>query len=715
MRDFLRKEDRYSMTFDKRNMVRIGEVDVLFPDLPHEHFILNYEKPRKKQKYKREKVPSDIKFWKKYEIDEYVESMWHRRHHGEWWYINGHPYYIPGPATVFFDFWTVEDGVRPQFRWSALELFQFWYMYIEPNPQAFGLYNLKCRRVGDTENMLFIMWESITRFRHVRGGMQSYTDEEGKRNFERLINAHKRMPFFYKPINTGTTVSYLSFKTPDERITLNKIREANKTEIDPDSFLGSYIDFEATVTGKYDGQKLFRYFLDEIFKIKPHMLDVKKQWNNIRRVTTLNNERSIIGKSILSSTVEKLETKKGATSTLDYAEWLWEDSDPGDLGPDGRTGTGLVRLFRGYEYAAQVDEFGFPRIEEARKFREAKLSKYIASGDYEQVIDLYRKEPASPEEALTGGSEECPLYPEICHMRMRQINEGLDLNNNQIKSYKPPYVEGNLIWKNGKQNTEVVFVPVKGGKWHISQMPRNPNNVQIREVYTRNEVGKLEPTIGFVPMSGPFYRAGGDPYDHQFILGKGSQAALAVKRRMYLPDETAEFEYDDQGMIANVQEMITNRFVCDYVARPKHPEIFYMDIVLTCWFYGTPILLEVDRPGAAIWMRKHGYIGFLQHEPMLINNLRRRSVRPLGVRSSGDLVSFYTDKLQIYVSRYWPCIDHPRLLKNFSRFIPEKRTKYDLTVAAGLAELADTDNTYSLPNEEEKAGWQNSPYQYRSA
>lgn len=706
--------ERYVATYNTDNRHRIGEINVLFPDVPEDRFIRNIDKPLKERKFARERIPSDIKYWSRHERDRYVAEQWHRRTHGEWWLIKDELLYFPGGALVFFDFWTTEEGKRPDFRFSALQLFQFWYQFVEPHPNVFGMFNMKCRRLGDTENSLFIMWDSITRYKMVKGGMQSYTDDEGARNFYRLVVGHKGMPFFYRPHHSGSTASNLNFRAPDERMTLAKIKE-ERIKIKEDSFIGSYVDFEATVTGKYDGTRLFRYFLDEVFKIKPHQLDVKKQWNNIRRVTSLNNERNIVGKSILNSTVEANKGKAETASSLDYAEWLWNESDPSDLAGDGRTGTGLVRLFRDYQMAAECDEYGFPKREEAKKYRELKIAKYTELGDYEQIIDIYRKEPASPEEALTGSSEECPLYPEICHMRLRQIREGLDLYNNEISGYRPPYVEGNLMWKNGRINGEVVFVPMKNGRWHIAQVPKAPNNVQMRPVMMRDEMGILKQSMTFMPLNAAFYRGGGDPFDHQFILGKGSKAAIAIKRRLYLPDENMqELLMDEYGMIHNVEKMQTNQFVCDYVARPKHPEMFYMDIVLTCWWYGCPILLEVDRPGAIIWMQKNGYYGFLHHEPPMITNMRSRSKRPVGVRSHGDVVSLYTERLQIYVAKYWPTVNLPRTLSNWARFIPEKRTRFDLSVATGLAELADTDNMYQLQDDESNE-WSSSPYQYKAS
>jgi hypothetical protein len=464
-------EGLYCKTYNHKNPLttRIGEVDIILPDFPDEREVINYDLPTAKQKFQRLKIPSDITSWSPARLDAYAKKQWHRRLNGEWWFIKGEPFYIPGPCLPFFDSWMMEGGRKPTFRMEALHLFTYWYEFIEKDPNIFGIFNLKCRRLGDTEKWNYVIWERTTRFKNVKAGLQSYTDADAQASFSRLAKGNRNMPYYFSPKYSGSDKSVLAFMSPNELMTMKKLLEQAgdvKTGEEDQVFLNSLITFEATKTGKYDGQQLFTWLLDEIFKIKQSSMDVKKQWKNIRKVLSLFNEQYIYGKGILSSTVEDIsvETRTDVETTRDVAEYLWENSDPNVRNSNGRTHTGLVRLFRGYEWAARVDEWGFHQKEQAKVFRENRLKEYQESGKYDEVLDIYRKEPATPEEALSDTSEKCPLHPELCHARAVQLKNGEDRYGNPIPNYTPKIIKCNLEWENGDAKHKSNISSIKGWK-----------------------------------------------------------------------------------------------------------------------------------------------------------------------------------------------------------------------------------------------------------
>jgi hypothetical protein len=715
---FIPQEYLYQATYKNKypETIEVGEVDVVLPDIPDEREMKNYNKPIKDQKFFSIPDP-DFRSMTTHEIRQFAKAKWHRRLNGEWWIIKGEPYYIPGPALVFFDNWTMQNDKTPDFRMEALELFLFWYNYVEPDPDLFGMYDMKCRRIGDTEKLLFITWERSTRYRYVRGGLQSYTDVEAGKNFTRLAKGNRNMPFYFRPKWSGTDTDSLNFNPPKERQTMKKLREMGMTDqLLKHDFLGSYIDFEATVTGKYDGQQLFTWYLDEIFKIAVHKMNVKKQWSNIRKVLSLNNEAFIYGKALMSSTVEKLENASDdmMTDTLELAEFFWDNSNPHDRDELNRTYSGLARIFRGYEKNAEIDEYGFPKIEEARKRRDAKIKAFSEKGDFESLVDLYRKEPGSPDDALTQTSAACPLFPERCFAQLNRIKQGTDLEGNYIKDYRPEVIEYDLVWSNGV-GSKVIPVPKRGGRWHISQMPIRPNHVGSREKMIPNEYGMMETKKLPAPLSGDVYAMGCDPYDADIIVGKGSDGAFAVKRKWNPMEESNELVFDTYGEVTNVSKMRTNKYILDYKYRHKSPYDFYMDVLMTCWFYGVPVMVELDKPGLTAWMRQNGYGGFLKYETrnMLAMSFSRKKARQ-GTKATTDIVNSYVEKLILYSSKYIEAQQHPRILKSWSRFVKEKRTKYDLSVATGLTELVDDSMTFMQMHHQEElksaTGWKNSPY-----
>lgn len=719
MSKFKRTEELYQMTFDSSDpeTIRIGEIDVVLPDVPPEKKMFNYKEKRNERKYKRTIIPKEIKGWRKDEIDSYVKMQWHRRLNGEWWIIKDEPHYLPGSALFFFDWWTMHSGRKPDFRIEALQLFQYWTLFVERDPDLFGLFLMKPRRIGDTEKLLSIVYDRSTRYRGVKAGLQSYTDDEAAGNYSRLRTGHRSMPFFFKPLHSGSDQFALSMMRPSELMTMKKLREkVGKIDLKDEEkqFIGSFIDFEATVTGKYDGQQLWTYYLDEIFKIMPHQMDVKEQWRNIKKVQSLFNDQVIYGKSILGSTVEektKDADKKGIETTVEVATYLWDNSNPADRDDNNRTYTGLARLFRDYKLNAVPDEFGYPKVEQAIKFREEKLKKFREKGDLDEIISLMRKEPDSPEEALTQFSSSCPLHPEYCFERINQIKYGLDRHGDAIPGYKPKVVEGELVWRNGEPNTEVLFVPKLGGKWHISHMPRQANNVSWRPAKFRDSMGEMVVKNVYWPNNMAFYRMGCDPYDSGEVVGKGSDGAFAVKRRLYLPDETNDIQFDALGGIVNPQDLVTNQYVVDYKYRHKNPKLFYWDVVKTCWFFGVQVFVELDKPGLRNWMIENGYAGFLQYEPafMLSSALRRKA--RMGAKATTDVINAYVEKLVSYTSTYVWAQHHPRILESWAHFVPAKRTKFDLAVATGFTELADGDNRFRKDDKKEELNrWSNQIY-----
>lgn len=689
----------YSLSWDKpTEHLVISDTKIILPDMPDEKDMINYNLPIKDQKFQRTRVPADIKNWKSKDIEEFAARQWHRRLNGEWWLIKGMPLYLPGGALTFFDYWTTEDGVKPDFRISNLELMWFWYLFVERDPFLYGLYDMKARRIGDTETLLFILWERTTRYRYAKAGMQSYTDIEAGKAFARAAKGNEGMPFFFKPMRSGSDSESLNFGPPKIVMTKKQIRELDVLSYTTEEgkWLHSYMDYEATVTGKYDSGKLFTYYLDEIFKIKPGTMDAKEQWDNVKKVLSLNNGETIYGKAMISSTVEEKNKRDNANyeRTIEIAEYFWEKSNHHERNENGETYTGLARIFRGWQYGAKVDEYGFPKIDQAKKFRQNKLNQYLAAGDFSQVLNLFRKEPDTPEEALTDFSEDCPIHPDLCQMRLNQIKNKLDRYNNPLPANHPPlYVEGELVWKGGIPYTQVEFIHKKGGKWHISEMPR-----------TANLVGRIDTKNGVYvrPLGGAFYSMGCDPYDADKVLGKGSDGAFVVKRSFYPPDEP-ELIYDEAGSVVNPDKMRTNRIVCDYRYRPKSPFDFYMDVVMTCWFYGVPVFPELDKPTLTSWMRENRLDFFIQFEPKaLLAGIGSRNKARQGTKSGEYVISTYVELMVNYYGKYWFLVNHPRLLESNSRFRVVTRTKHDLAVANGYTELAEMDKRSILPKEDTK-------------
>jgi len=706
MRIIKDKSGLYNLTWDKGNYILVGEdnLKVPMPDMPPEKEMINFGKRTKAQKFFRQSLPSNIGRWRKSDIEEMAAAQWHRRFNGEWWLIKGEPMYLPGPYLTFMEFWEMEKGGKPEFRTPTLELYHIWCNLIERDENCFGMFDMKARRIGDTENLLFLMWERGTRFRNSRIGLQSYTDNEAFKNFRRLAKGNRHMPFFFRPTHSGKDTHSLNFIPPSEVMTLKKIREKADVEESRDAseFLDSIIDYEATSTGKYDGERITGYHGDEYWKIKSHMMDQKQQWYNMKQCMSLNNEELILGKGAITSTIEEKKvagSKAEHEATIQIAKYFWDNSDPNKKDEFGRTYTGLIRVMRGWEYSAKVDEWGYPILKKAKARRDAQIKAAKEAGDAKLLASIYRKQPSNAREALRTDSERNPLFPELCELRLDQIRDNVSRFGEPYDKFGKPItkkvVTYDLIWKNGQQFTEVIAVPKEGGKWHISQHPVIPNNVVKR--------GKF-----FLPRNMAAYRMGVDPYDANEIIGSGSDGAFAVKRMFNQLYEKNLLEFDEIGRVLNTEDLVTGQYVCDYKHRPTNPVNFYWDVVKTCWYWGIACFPELDKYRLAGWMLDKNLRHFIQYEPNQIINAKRKPRQ--GAKTTNDYIASYVEALQTYIERHIWCTHHPRIIEQWRDFQVEHRTHYDLAVSTGWTELACLERRYKSEEHESSSVWSMKPY-----
>lgn len=658
------------------------------PTPPDETEMVNFGLPVKNQKFVKRPVPKDIKYWEKTEIEEYVRAEWHRRRHGYWILIKGEPMYIPGSYDVFLNFWTCEFGGLPEFRYGQLEWFWEWFD-VERDKNCFGEIDIKCRRVGDTEQALFVVWERSTRTRKFNGGIIHLDEDGAKKNLDRLIVGNNGMPFFYKPINTGSTKprgGEIEFDIPGEVISRKKLKEADFHE-EVEVGLQSKIYVEAATTGAFDSTRLGTYYSDETFKAFSHRFNAEKQWENIKRVTSLNNEETIVGKTIKTSTIEEIEDGRA----IEVAQRFVDQSQ--QIMADGRSVTGLRIVFRGYHYATKVDEWGFHKVAEYKKKRDEKIAYYRHNKMWDKMMEMYRKQPATLEEALSAPLGDCILYPELCEERLKQLDKGIDKNG---QPQKPRGEFGDLVWVS-HFGGRVRWQPNKNGKWFISQHPQNPNShLTIR--------GKPYPGNMHI------YRMGCDPFDSDETNESGSDGAFIVKRMLNLNHEEQDIILDENGEVLNPEDMMTDQCVCDYTARPDAPYEFYEDVYKTCIYFGVAVYPETDKPGLRTWMKAKGLVNYLQVQPDELIASSSRKKDPRGQTSTPGAISQYIDSLKAHIfTRIWCCY-HPRLINNWKRFTKKKRTLYDLTVASGFAELAEMDTRYEEKTKP-KSRWESHPFE----
>ena len=659
----------------KGEVVRIGGLDIALPAQPPKKEIAGYGKPDDLQLWERVPMPEELSRIKsmdewaemprefRQKFSPYIEEEFRRRREGFWFFNNGVPTYITGRHYMMLQ-WTRMDIGYPSFLSFQRDIFLH-LSACEADPRCIGQLYTKCRRSGYTNICSAVLLDEATQVKDKLLGIQSKTGKDAQENIfmKKVVQMFRYYPFFFKPIQDGTTNPRmeLAFREPSKRITKN-----NKTTQTGEA-LNTVINWKNTTNNAYDGEKLHILYLDEAGKWeKP--TDIRDAWR-IQR-TCLIVGRKIVGKAMVGSTVNPMD--KGGKEYKD----LWKDSDPAERNANGRTRSGLYRLFiPAYEsLEGFFDKYGNPVVKNpaepidgldgeditigARAYlkNEREALKYDAS----ELNEVTRQFPFTEDEAFRDSIDGSlfnigKIYEQVQH------NEELFPN---------PVVIGNFHWKNGEKDTEVIFSPDPNGRFRVAWMP--PPELRNQKRYDRNKRIAPNAELGV---------GGVDSYDLDATVdGRGSKGALHLYNKFHM-------------------EYPSNMFVLEYASRPPLAKIFYEDCLMASVFYGYPLLIENNKYGIARYFETRGYDGYLMDRPrhLFAANSTMKS-KTKGIPSnSQDIIQAHAQAIEAYIHNHVGInydtgamgrMYFDRTMEDWIGFKIDNRTKYDLSISSGLCLLA---------------------------
>jgi hypothetical protein len=655
-------------------IISLHGLNIALPKKPKKSDILFHDLPKKMQMWQRTVVPEELSrirsmdewFEKPAEFRKafspFIEQEFERRRNGIWFYNNGVPTYITGRHYMFIQ-WSKIDIGYPSYLSFQREIF-IHMAACEADSDCIGQLYTKCRRSGYTNICASVLVDEATQVKDKLLGIQSKTGKDAQENIfmKKVVPMFRSYPFFFKPIQDGTTNPRmeLAFREPSKRIT-----KKNKTSQKGDA-LNTIINWKNTTNNAYDGEKLHMLYLDEAGKWeKP--TDIKEAWR-IERTCLIVGKR-IVGKALVGSTVNPMD--KGGN---EYKN-LWEDSDPSERNANGRTRSGLYRIFIPADEALEgfFDMYGNPVIENPTRSVEGVDGEIIDQGSREflnnerkslkhdpsELNEIIRQFPLTEDEAFRD-SIEGSIF------NIGKIYQQIDRNNNM---YPDPVVVGNFLWK--EKDKEVIFSPDPRGRFRVSWQP--PAEMRNNVIDDR---GKKKP--------GNFlYGVGGvDSYDlDETVDGRGSKGALHL--------------YNKFSMNGDVPR---NMFVLEYASRPDLASIFYEDVLMAAFYYGYPLLVENNKYGIVRYFESRGYMDYLMDRPDHLQSASPSKVRTKGIPSnSQDVIQAHAHAIEAYIHNYvgitaetaeFGNMYFNRTLEDWIGYKISNRTKYDLTISSGLALLA---------------------------
>ena len=597
---------------------------------------------------------------------DYIEAEFDRREYGMWFKSNGKPTYVTGAQYMYLQ-WTSIDVGYPDFREANRLLFLFWEA-CKADKRSFGMDYLKIRRSGFSFMSSSECVNTGTLAKDARVGILSKTGSDAKKMFtDKVVPIANRLPFFFRPIQDGMDKpkTELAFRIPASKITKKNMFDSTNDEL---YGLDTTIDWKNTDDNSYDGEKLLLLVHDESGKwIKPN--NILNNWRVTKTCLRLGSK--IIGKCMMGSTSNALS--KGG----DNFKKLYEDSDVFTRNKNGQTKSGLYSLFIPMEWNMEgfIDRFGMPVFHTPSKPVLGIDGEPIIKGainywqdevdslknDADALNEYYRQFPRTESHAFRDESKQSIF-------NLTKIYQQIDYNDSLITDHH--LTRGNLSWKNGIKDTEVMFNPDTRGRFYVSWTPEK--GLQNR-IETKNGIKH--------PGNKHLGAFGCDSYDISGVVGGGgSNGALHGKTMFHM----------DNAPI--------NQFFLEYIARPQTAEIFFEDVLKACVFYGMPILIENNKPRLLYHFKNRGYRGFCMNRPDKHYTKLSKTEKELGgmPNSSEDVKQAHASAIESYIEEHigiknedemGDCI-FARTLEDWAKFDISNRTKFDASISSGLAIMA---------------------------
>jgi len=694
-------DDKYDIVVISKNgqvgqIVNISGLNIGLPPVPEK--VYKRSDKKSEQYWQREDLPRELSkiqsifHWNempsqfKDRLVDYIENEFDYRERGFWFMNNGEPTYITGSHYMYLQWASIDVGY-PDFR-EANRIYWIYWEACRADNRSFGMIYLKIRRSGFSFMASSECINVGTLARDSRVGILSKTGADAKKMFtDKVVPINSRLPFFFKPIMDGMDKpkTELSFRIPASKITKKNMYNSEEDSIEG---LDTSIDWKNTEDNSYDGEKLLFLAHDESGKwLRPN--NIKENWRVTKTCLRLGSK--IIGKCMMGSTSNALS--KGGSNFKD----IYEDSSVLHRNANGQTKSGLYSLFIPMEWNMEgfIDLYGMPVFNAPEEpilgvdkilikngaidYWEAEVDSLKSDAD--ALNEFYRQFPRTESHAFRDESKQSIF-------NLTKIYQQIDYNDSTIKEHHT--TRGSFHWRDGIQDSKVVWTPDSRGRFSVSWIPSK--SIQ-NNLYNRN--GTAHPGNEHI---GSF---GCDSYDISAVVGgRGSNGSLHGMTKFHM------------------DEAPVNEFFLEYIARPQTAEIFFEEVLMACIFYGMPILIENNKPRLLYHFKNRGYRGFCLNRPDKLYNKLSKTERELGgiPNSSEDVKQSHASAIESYIEKFIGMdlagnyrdsdeigtMPFTRTLEDWAKFDINDRTKFDASISSGLAIMANQKHIYIPEKKESK-------------
>lgn len=677
-----------------------------------------------------EKAYVDVEdFWKEIVMDFdyykddfwFIEQEWNRRRFGHWVFIKGKPTWIPPWHYMQLNYQEFVNeqtgGNRMEYRdrdrklyvgrWYAATTTEspFKYKCIKDDKVKFtssdkyimeledkgwkierkgymvdmgarvciGTVEFKSRRSGYTYQCSNIGTEIVTRMSKGLFGLQSMTEDNAERIFQKQITqAYKGMPFFFRPVseNIVDPKRTIKFMPSGKKSSIAKGARAVKA-------LYSEITYGSSSVGYFDSQKLKYYLGDEFGKTKE--VDVLERALVARKTLSTGDNKIISGYSNHISTAGDLKTGGGSS-----AKKLAQLSHWGQRSDIGQTDTGYINLFIPADEGLEgfIDEWGGSKKEEAREWILSKRRSFIEKEAWEQLNEEIRQTPLEWKENFISNNKQARFNVYILEKRVSDLTVG---TNNFVfhgkfaweKSPAHNYMIRKLPTRQDfiSQKDRIIFIPQPSYDfdWELSYMPDPKDQNKIIFDERENKI---------IPANHTKFGHGIDPfkYGEKTSSGSGSFGGGAIFRNY---DPLVDLPHlNPMGINPKTGDYnhVTNRFCGVYLRRPSLEE-FLEQQLMAALFFGMKSYPEMNLPEYHRWVKDRGFDEYLFYD---VDEFTGDEKKKPGAHTNATIINTIFNAWAQHIDQNGMREVHPVLLQQCLE-IDDKMSDYDAFTAGGYA------------------------------
>lgn len=587
---------------------------------------------------------------------------------GYWVYINGAKTYITPIHYFYLNYYTLEDGGKPDYR----DKDRIWFYFLDyclKRGFIKGIVRLKQRREGATSQCCaWLLWTALF-FTNSKCGLVSKTETDAEAAYNTMIemawnNLH---PFLQPEHNRHTS----------KRIEIKKQSRDGNTGGDfviNDTGMNCSISYRSTTLTAFDSTRLTAGLFDESSKWEK--VNILQYISKVSETMMIGARR--VGFMILPTSMNQMN--KGGNNFIT----LYRSSDQ-TTSENGRTTSGLYKFFMPAYHGMEgfIGKYGESIIDAP----DAGQLKYLKD-NYNEMFDMtiedlslgakeyirrrkseikdptilseyQRSHPISEDEVLTEANSGCYFNSDDILSRILFLNEN------------PPVIRtGQLINLTGnKPVPDVHFRDDSSGNWHFLKFPpAEEQNVSAFHMGFESPVLFNKIKIGVDPFRNSIRSFG----------SKGSNGTIVVMSAI------------DTSNIDNTGEVLAF-----YRGRPSLKSTFYDEVIKACRFFSAKVNIESDIDDFYEYFLNRKLLAYCRHTPASVIDPQTKGVElehkrnMFGTKSSDPFaMNKELELLQMYLSMYIEKVYFVEMLQDALHYDHANRTKSDLTIAWMMA-LAD--------------------------